>query len=67
MRKPANRTAVLAASISAIAGGSLILSTGMGAYRHYLLTAALIVCGALVYIAISFKKIRDRPTGAHRK
>lgn len=59
-RKPENRIAVLAGSLSAIAASSLLLSRGMGVYRHYLLIGVAIGCGALLtYVSVVFNRRRN--------
>jgi uncharacterized membrane protein len=52
-RKPRNRIAALAGSLSAIAGSSLALSQGMGVWRHYFLTGMVVVSVVLLVLILA--------------
>jgi hypothetical protein len=62
-RKPVNRIAMLAASVTVIAASAPVLSEGMGAHRSYLLAGVAIGCGAiLIYVAVMFHRHRNSPS-----
>jgi nucleoside permease NupC len=63
-RKPNDRVAVLAGSLSGIAASSLILFQDMGPSRHFLLTGIAIACGAML-IFVCAEYMRSKRSANH--